>query len=407
MSKRNKIYRLENALQYYTLGSADFMADILGFRKHDRPLAELWMGAHPSAPSSVMDHGSRITLIDFIKSDPLFLLGEHVSAHFGESLPFLFKILSADIALSVQAHPDSKQAVLGFNEENSRGIPLTSPQRNFKDTNGKIEMLCALSEGFHILKGFREPQEIYHLLKSMNIDDLNHLLELLQYKKEEEALRNFFSALLNLSSENVKNIVKKAGSRVQDLSGDMALAWVKKLYGEFENDIGILMPLVMQYIELKDREAVFLPSGELHSYLKGSGLEIMSNSDNVLRGGLTQKHIDKKMLLEVLNFRAEKINIINPKSRGKYCFEYRIDVEEFNLSFYKIEFEDITSLKVDYDTPQILLCLDGFFQLESNVCQQKEEFRKGDVFFIPAGIKDVHVNGKGIFYAARVPGRFS
>ncbi|HEY3633015.1 MAG TPA: mannose-6-phosphate isomerase, class I, partial [Jatrophihabitantaceae bacterium] len=287
------IYELDGVIRPYAWGSRTDIPELLGVEPTDRPAAELWYGAHPDDPARV----GETTLDQLIAADPVGMLGERVVAEFGPRLPFLLKVLAAETALSIQVHPNRAQALAGFAAEDAAGVPRDAPNRNYRDDNHKPELLCALTE-FDALCGFRP------VARTLELFDALDVAELARYRSAlagPDGLRAAFTALLTAEDPPVDAVVaalpRLAGSEWADLG-----AALTRVAGDFPGDIGITVALLLNYVRLAPGEAIFLAAGNVHAYLHGVGVEILANSDNVLRCGLTGKHIDVPELLKITDF---------------------------------------------------------------------------------------------------------
>ncbi|MCU0597528.1 MAG: mannose-6-phosphate isomerase, class I [Desulfobacterota bacterium] len=313
----NRIALLRNPVQHYAWGSKTFIPELLGEAAPSAgPVAEVWMGAHPKGVSQVLWDGAWISLADLIQRDPENILGKKAARRFSNRLPFLFKILSAAIPLSIQAHPDRAQARQGFARENRLRIPPDDPARNYRDDNHKPEILCALTS-FDGLKGFRKAEDILALFERVHVPALEKPLARLQSPSQDVA--GFFSAFLALTAENRKSAISElmTHARSRD-SSDPAFSWVLRLHQHFPDDIGVFAPLLLNLIHLEPGEAIYVGSGELHSYLQGAGVELMANSDNVIRAGLTPKHADPSSCESCVSKRTrQKSSNLNRETAGK------------------------------------------------------------------------------------------
>ncbi|GHU55832.1 hypothetical protein FACS189442_3860 [Spirochaetia bacterium] len=317
----NEIFKLKNQVKHYEWGSPKWIPQLLGVENAaGEPWAELWMGVHPGAPSQALlntgNGNTEIALGSLIAQNPQRYLGREAEESFG-TLPFLFKLLAAAKPLSIQAHPSREQARAGWRRENGQGLAPDSPNRNYKDDNHKPEIICALSP-FTALCGFREPAEIAALLEYFfgAIMDGPQGLRGLKAALAEPGdqanpaaplpLKSFLKALFSLSAETRQEltgyILKTAGAVPAD-----AVCPSKKFEAEWKNmvrfaelypgDPGIIAPLYLNLLKLAPGDAIYLNAGVLHAYIDGFGVELMANSDNVLRGGLTPKHVDVDELI--------------------------------------------------------------------------------------------------------------
>ncbi|MDQ1525463.1 MAG: mannose-6-phosphate isomerase [Microbacteriaceae bacterium] len=303
---------ITNTPRPYAWGSTSAIAQLLGRAPSGEPEAELWLGAHPGSPSVIVDParaGGATTLAEWIAADPRTALGKFADAG---RLPFLLKILAAAHPLSLQAHPTIDQARAGFARENALGIPLDAADRNYKDAFPKPELIFALSPTFDALCGFRPLAEVRDLLELLlSIDaqtedpqpqPLEDLFDRLfgSTAGADAALRATFEWLIS-SGSGVPTLVSLV-TRLAPLSADPSLATAAALAAEYPDDPGIVISLLLNRVTLTRGEALYLPAGNIHAYLNGLGVELMAASDNVLRGGLTPKHIDVPELVGVLDF---------------------------------------------------------------------------------------------------------
>lgn len=394
---------LENTVQKYAWGSLKAIPDLLGkTNPSQQPQAELWMGAHPKAPSYVVYDGHRRSLLELIKKNPREILGDKIAGKFHNNLPYLFKILAAAKPLSIQAHPSLDQAREGFRKENTENIPLDAPSRNYKDKNHKPECICALTP-FWALFGFRNISDIrVHISKICPLG-LSDELEQLTSQPNSEGFKHFFTALMTLDEKRKTRIIdevrQNAGRFIND---DATYQWILRLLEQNSSDIGILSPAFLNLIELQPGQALFLPSGELHAYLEGVGIELMANSDNVLRGGLTPKHIDVPELLQVLHFESRPITILEAHTISKNERSYPSQAEEFVLSVITVS-EGLPYQSSDLRSVEIMLCTNGRALLEDINNQNTLELIKGSSVIIPSAVKNYRIVGNCTLYKAGVP----
>ncbi|MDR0663526.1 MAG: mannose-6-phosphate isomerase, class I [Spirochaetaceae bacterium] len=310
------VYKLHNKIMRYDWGSTRYIPEFLGAENRDsKPYAELWMGTHPKGESRA-------------------LLGkdEKPLSQISGGLPFLFKLLAAEKPLSIQVHPDKAQAEAGYARENTENIPLDSPERCYKDKNHKPEILCALTP-FRALCGFREPRLIKHLLEIFSSPPVKKLRQIFD-SAGNDAPRLFLRSLFNLSNSDLIEISEFIKKNIQGLKNEYKeysreLDLIKYLEEIFPCDPSALSPLYLNVIDLPPGEAVFLPAGILHSYIHGAGVEVMASSDNVIRGGLTSKHIDHAELFRVSKFAPFKPDIYKPQNHSLY--KYPAPVKDFTL----------------------------------------------------------------------------
>jgi mannose-6-phosphate isomerase len=413
------IFRLSNKIRYYDWGSPDYIPHLLGENSGGKPWAELWMGIHPAGPSETEYQGKKIKISELIAGSPARFLGADAAKKFG-SLPFLFKLLSADKPLSIQAHPDSAQAQEGWERENRLGIPIDDPKRNYKDSNHKPEILCALSS-FTAMCGFRKPEEILKALAYLSAsaptslkEGLAPLTVALENKDQGAALSEFFALLFNIPKNILKElsafIIKtaengtkeEAGTKNGGRQGEFSTEWnyAARFAGLFPGDSGVLSPFYLNLMELKPGEAICLGAGILHSYIQGFGVELMANSDNVLRGGLTNKHVDVSELKKILNFLSYKPKIITPDP-GVSFFPYPSPFKEFTLSVLNGR-KDSSDFPVP--GPAIAIVTKGSMQITENgngevLNEQDLTLKQGESAFIPACLPPGALKCSGNFTA--------
>jgi mannose-6-phosphate isomerase len=298
------------------------------------PWAELWMGIHNEGPSETEIAGKRLTLGELIAGNPGKFLG---AACLCGNLPFLLKILAAARPLSIQAHPGLEDARRGWEEENQRGIGLSDQKRNYQDPNHKPEIICALGP-FTAMAGFRETAETERLLSAFFSQKKALQDKLL--KALGGGYKGLLSALFGLEAGERRAITEFSRERPAKAPSDpelsKAVALCKKLAEAYPDDSGILSPLYLNLIELRPFQAIYLPAGILHSYVYGLGVECMANSDNVLRGGLTPKHIDPKELFRIVRFEPYKPEICRGEiPEGENFCRYQTPFREFAV--YRVE----------------------------------------------------------------------
>ncbi|MFI6280918.1 mannose-6-phosphate isomerase, class I [Streptomyces sp. NPDC050988] len=379
--------RLDNTIRPYAWGSTTAIPHLLGVEPTGEPQAEMWMGAHPGAPSRTL----RGPLTEVIDEAPEKELGRAAVAKFGPRLPFLLKLLAAGAPLSLQVHPDLAQAKEGYEDEERRGVPIDAPHRNYKDANHKPELICALTE-FDGLCGFRTPAEAADLLAALDVDSLKPYVDLLHAHPEEAALREVLTAVLSADREQMAATVTEAAAACARLGG--AHAPYADLAHHYPGDPGVIAAMLLNHVRLQPGEALFLGAGVPHAYLNGLGVEIMANSDNVLRCGLTPKHVDVPELLRIVRFEASDPGVLRPEASPDGEEVYETPIDEFRLSRYALvagaPVHDLT-----LGTPQILLCTAGSVQAGEHA------LGPGRSVFVPAGEK-AEVSGDGAVFRATV-----
>lgn len=394
---------LRNTIQEYDWGSTTAISELLGQAgQPDKPQAELWMGTHPKAPSEVLQDGVWKSLLELVEEHPDDILGKQIARRFHNKLPFLFKVLAAAKPLSIQAHPNSEQARRGFMRENELGIPLKAPNRNYRDDNHKPEIICALTV-FWALKGFREVREIIRLLDKIQSPGLAKALTFLRDQPNREGLKGFFRHLMTMEKGKQNQIVEEAvGSAEKLVNGDGVWQWIVKLNLEYPGDIGVISAIFLNLIQLTPGQAMYLPAGELHAYLEGVGIELMANSDNVLRGGLTPKHVDVQELLNILNFAEGEVDILRPKELGSGEAVYETGTSEFVLSTIKVS-EGAPFKSSRNRSVEIMICTEGAARVTDLSNGEMTRLPKGGSVIVPAAVKQYNVEGDATLYKAAVP----
>ncbi|WP_320537825.1 mannose-6-phosphate isomerase, class I [Pseudarthrobacter sp. IC2-21] len=338
------MYELENALRDYAWGSRTAIAELLGRPASGGPEAELWIGAHPGAPSMARRaDGSETPLDALIASDPEHFLGSESVAEFGPRLPFLTKILAANEPLSLQVHPSLEQARAGFARENAEGIAPDAAHRNYRDDNHKPEMIFALTP-FESLCGFRAPaatrkilahiEACFDLVASKVPPLLTELMNDLDSADERVGLRSALERLINGGEEvagATATVAAALSSGASLAPYETELSTVVSLHAQYPGDPGVLISLLLNRISLAPGEAVYLPEGKIHAYLSGLGVEVMASSDNVLRGGLTPKFVDVPELLRTVDFTSVEVPRLHPEISGLGQELYRPPFREFQL----------------------------------------------------------------------------
>ncbi len=387
---RPALLSLDNTVQNYAWGSTTAIAGFLG-RPSPSPLpeAELWIGAHPKAPSRVVHEGTASSLDVIIRSNPLAMLGETVAARYG-GLPFLLKVLAAREPLSIQCHPNPEQARAGFARENAAGIPLADPTRSYRDPNHKPELLVALTP-FRALKGFRPLEEIQAHFQALSYGGLQEEVAALGRAGETGALKRLVGAILSQGEGARAQLLDRALSVAQGRE-DEVWRWVARLHAKYPGDVGVLAPLLLNYVELRPEEAVFLGAGELHAYLEGTGLEIMANSDNVLRGGLTSKHIDVTELLATATFASGPARTLRPEELGPRERVYRTPAPEFQLSLIDVT-PDASYVSTERQGAELLLGIEGGARVIAE--GPALPLDRGRSVFVPATAVSYRLEGTG------------
>ncbi|WP_420168726.1 mannose-6-phosphate isomerase, class I [Streptomyces violaceoruber] len=388
--------RLSNTVRPYAWGSTTAIPALLGIAPTGEPQAEMWMGAHPGAPSrltrtTATTGETEIPLTEAIEADPEGELGADTVARFGPRLPFLLKLLAAGAPLSVQVHPNLEQAREGYADEEARGVPIDAPHRTYKDANHKPELICALTP-FAGLCGFRPPAEAAEAMEGLGVDSLKPYVDLLRAHPEEAALREVLTAILGAEPAEMAATVTEAAAAAERIGG--AHAPYARIAHHFPGDPGVLAAMLLNYVRLQPGEALFLDAGVPHAYLDGLGVEIMANSDNVLRCGLTPKHIDVPELLRIVRFEATEPGVLRPEAAPSGEELYETPADEFALSRYTLA-TCAAPAELTAPTPQIVLCTAG------SVTVGELALAPGESVFVPAG-EPVSAAGEGTLFRATV-----
>ncbi|MFD9706032.1 mannose-6-phosphate isomerase, class I [Lentzea sp. NPDC059081] len=388
---------LHNAVRPYAWGSRTAIAELLGKEvPAPHPEAELWMGAHPGDPSRVTGaDGVQRSLLDLLTADPAGQLGTRVADRWGSRLPFLLKVLAADEALSLQAHPSAAQAAEGFAAEEKRAVPLDAAVRNYKDPAAKPELICALTE-FHALAGFRAPDRTVSFLHTLDAPALSPYTEMLVAQPDSSGLRALFTMLITLPQTSLSvllpQVLDACVLHVKEHGEfDLECRTILELGESYPGDAGVLAALLLNRIVLQPGEAIHLPAGNLHAYLRGTGIEILANSDNVLRCGLTPKHVDVPELLRVLDFSCGDMEVMHGEEVQPGVHLYRTPAPEFELSRLDIGAET----RIDHDGPQIMICTDGSAVL-TNARGDELRLGRGQAVWLPASDPAVLVRPDGV-----------
>ena len=392
---------MHNSIRPYAWGSREAIAKLLGEPSPSpHPQAELWIGAHPADSSLLITENGKRSLADLIIQEPIATLGARSHEVFDSRLPFLLKVLAAEEPLSLQAHPSAEQAARGFALEESAGLPLSSPQRNYRDSSHKPELICALTT-FEALCGFREPTRTVRLLAALGVPQLDHYLGLLSGQLDADGTRALFSSIITIPPVALRPllaaVLAACVEKVRD-GGEFTAEYKTALaLGErYPGDPGVLASLLLNRITLQPGQALYLPGGNLHAYLYGVGVEIMANSDNVLRGGLTPKHVDVPELMRVLDFGTGEIPILqgDPGMPGEWV--YPTPAPEFRLS--RLEPVD-EPREITHDGPQVLLTVDGEITV-TDAAGRSLTVPRGRSVWVAAEDGPVWVSGTGTAFRA-------
>jgi len=396
------VYLLDSPIKDYPWGSRTAIAELMGRpAPTPKPEAELWMGAHPSAPSRVLLPTGPEPLDQVIQRDPSTALGARVLARFGPRLPFLLKVLAAARPLSLQAHPSAAQAAAGYAREDGLGVPLDAPHRSYRDASHKPELLVALGR-FRALCGFRRRDEMGSVLRELDVPELDAVRRRLEAGSEPAGTRAAFEALLALDeAERAATVAATTAACARHAAQGgrygAECAMVLALASEYPGDVGVVCALLLNLVTLQAGEAVYLPAGNLHAYLEGVGVEIMASSDNVLRGGLTTKHVDRPELLQVLDFSPVEAAPLRPVPSGTESI-YPTPAAEFRLSRLELT-GNPCALRVT--GPEILLVTEGAAVAASPL--GRHSLRRGEAVFVPAASGQYSLEGTATVFRAVVP----
>lgn len=396
--------RLENQVQHYSWGSTTAIPDLLGTPATDQPAAELWLGAHSSAPSRALTPGGDVPLDRLIEDDPAGLLGRDVVSRFGPALPYLLKVIAADQPLSLQVHPHIDRAREGFEAEDAAGVPVTAADRNYRDRNHKPELVYALTP-FEALCGFRAPRRAAELLAGLDAPLARTLAAVLQedptYRGIRAAFRRLLEPELRPTPDEVAEVVEACRARLDDGSpSPRADSNTVRLAEAFPGDPGVVTSLLLNPVTLEPGDAMFVPAGGVHAYLRGVAVEIMASSDNVLRAGLTRKHVDIPELLANVDYVAAPPIRIAPEVFHGATKVFYAPVDDFELSVTTAD--DAQEHPLPGRGPRILLCLTG----EVTVGTARGErlvLARGQAAFAPASDGALTVAGPGTIVQADVP----
>jgi mannose-6-phosphate isomerase len=378
---------LDNPIRGYAWGSRTAIAGIQGRpAPTGQPEAELWIGAHPLVPSAV----GGVPLTRVIAGDPAGVLGADTVARFGERLPFLLKVLAAAEPLSLQAHPTNEQAAAGFAAEEAAGKPREAADRNYKDPHHKPELLVAV-EPFEALCGFRAPSATANLLAGLDVVELAPTIAALRGAEPGAALRDAVTGLMELGEAERKALVEEVVTAARGRSGyELAVS----LGERYPGDVGVVVALLLNHVRLEPGEAVWMPAGNLHAYLHGTGVELMAASDNVLRGGLTPKHVDVPELLRVLRFEVLADPVVPAREVAPGVLTWPAPVDDFAL--HQVDLAG-GQVRLPGHGPRVVLCLRGEVRVDDGAGELV--LTGGQAAFGTAG-RTATVTGMGQIYQA-------
>lgn len=394
------ILRLHGKVQHYAWGGNDFIPDLFGVEKvNDKPYAEFWMGAHPTASSSVILDNKLSSLQKLIQESPVKFLGEQVYKTFGE-LPYLLKVLDVKDMLSIQVHPTKDAAVRGFESEEAAGIALSAETRNYKDKNHKPEVAVALGD-FWLLHGFKLEKELRKTLTS--VPEFSFLLPVF----DKDGYFGLYKLVMEMPQQQVNNVlsplVEKSLSAPRQFKKTEPGYWVNKLYQgkvHYDNiDRGIFSIYFFNIMQLNNGDAVFQGAGIPHAYLEGQNVELMANSDNVLRGGLTPKNIDVTELLKNIRFEGTNPQILSPNKISDIEKNYPCPVADFGISM--IELTPNQKYRSHTSSGEIYLVVQGSISID----HWEKTFETGSAFYVlPETDVSFFAGENSLVFKAFVPG---
>lgn len=419
--------RLQGRIRDYAWGSRVAIPGLFGLPRADKRVAEVWFGAHPDDPARVINdpHGmlfdlqelypesagvlplhvrqaekTEETLRDFIAANPAEALGELVAQRQGNELPYLLKLIAPREPLSLQVHPTLKQAEEGFAAEEAAGIPRTSPERNYKDRNHKPELAYALSH-FEALAGFRTVRRILEVIGGLDTPLTDSLVRRLNSDGVRGAFRFLLSEGTRPDAEAVREVVEACKARDPEESPSARADHTVVILGKKHPDNpGVVASLFLNPVTLYPGEALFIPCGTVHAYLSGTAVEIMASSDNVLRAGLTEKHVDVSELLKIVRAEAAPPVRIAPEKVSRAVSTFYAPVDDFELSVIRLR--DATQwVRVRTLGPRTVICLEGAAQLHTK--DDELHINAGQAVFVPASEGRLTMRGFGQLVLAGVP----
>lgn len=374
---------INGVIKHYDWGSTDHIPGLLGRAPNGQPHAELWLGAHRSGSAVAQIEGASKEIFELIAVHPEQMLGHVVHQRAGARLPFLMKILGIARPLSVQVHPTLDQARAGFERDNALGIPLNDPKRTYVDSYDKPELICALTE-VTALCGFRPVEETFALLEP--------LADVLACEKSRPG-ENFL-ALYELPVETQDALLRALPAAVASRPDSAAWKWVARLVAARPTDISVLAPLYLNLVTLSRHEALYLDAGTIHAYLEGFGVEVMGSSDNVVRGGLTSKHVNLDELVNVLNTASTPARVISAERLADGWTIWPTDCEYFQLLY-----SNTSVAELRLEGPAIVLCVAGKVHVSHGALTV--DIGKGESLFV-AGDTHCTVRVTGEVYVSQI-----
>src|SRR5690625_844107 len=395
--------RVAGVRRDYAWGSTSEIPRLLNIPDDGRPFAELWLGAHSAGPGELPE-GEFTDLRELIAAEPDRVLGADVVARFGPQLPYLLKLLAAESPLSLQVHPNVDQARAGSAAEDDAGIPLDAPERNYPDANHKPELVFALTT-FEGLCGFRAPRRAAELLAGLDAPLAQELGDILRAQPDAEGMRTAFSRIIHpdtrATETEVVQIVEACTERAANGSPSPRTDRIVAQLGQhYPGDPGVVTSLLLNPVTLQPGEALFVPAGCVHAYLHGTGIEVMASSDNVLRAGLTPKHVDVEELLKLVDCVAAPPIRIAPEIFHGATRVFYAPVDDFELSVTDLK-ENDGGQPLPGRGPRIVLCLAGY--VDFHTASGSLRLERGQSAFISSEAGPLFGRGHGTFVQADVP----
>lgn len=383
-------FKMKNVIQHYPWGSTTSFTELFGYKNPmNQPQAEMWMGTHPNGCSKIVANEEMYLLSDFINLNRTGILSEGTAAKFS-GLPYLLKVLAADKPLSIQVHPSKIQAKEGFEKEDRMSIPRKAANRNYKDQNHKPELVYALTP-YQAMNGFRKYSIILSLFRKVGVSAIENLVFALEESANADGLETFFRSILSLDETVKKKAIKELLTYAENNKHDELFALIIELSEQYPGDVGLFCPLMLNVLTLQPREAMYLDACTPHAYLKGTALEIMANSDNVLRSALTPKHIDIEEVVRCTHFEEKSQNALltQPKENdGGLLFS--VPVDDFNFAI----FESVNNLSLSTQSAEILFAIDSCMTL-THENGEIITVNKGESVFIPAYTNEYLLSSEG------------
>lgn len=392
---KTTLWKLKNVIKNYDWGSIDGIAKRFHIDNPEhKPMAELWMGVHPAGTSIAINAlGESCPLNQIIQKSPIKILGQKTYQKFN-NLPYLFKILSAQQPLSIQVHPELSKAIEGFKRENQLGIPINSPERNYKDANHKPELIYAITP-FLAMNGFQPVTDIIEHFEQLNISVLKKCINELRHNATSDGLKVFFYRLLTLEKSLKQQAIAElvAYANTHNQCPYNIIKMIAKIYPD---DSGIFAPLILNVIKLNPGQAMYIKAQTPHAYISGTGLEIMASSDNVLRAGLTSKHIDITELFKNTCFDTSyHDHLLTQPIKHKNKIAFPVPVEDFAFEIITGQLKPIKQL---INSAEILLCIDGNITIKTET--DNITLTAGESVFIACCAKAFEYQGEGTFARA-------